>query len=67
MVMMRAKCPDCNGDGNLAPLGDAGDPLDVKRFFPRPCDACNCMGFIYTETEIEENKNDGYVAGQGDR
>ncbi len=66
MAMMRTKHDNCGGTGMLPPLGDAGDPLDVKRFFPRPCDACNCMGFIYIEMQIEEKKNEGYIAGAGD-
>ncbi len=66
MARMEIKHSACDGTGMLPPLGDAGDPLDVKRFFPRPCEACNYTGKVYTEVEIEETKNEGYVAGQGD-
>lgn len=74
MVKVRVSCPSCGGTGLLPPLGDKGEPWDVKRFFPRPCDACNCNRFIYTDKNIEEKKDEGnvtpasqtYVVGQGD-
>lgn len=72
MVMVKTKCPDCGGIGTLAPLGAAGNPQDVKRFFPRPCDTCHCSRFVYIDTNIEETpkagaeKDEGYIAGQGD-
>ncbi len=68
MARVEIKCSACDGVGSLPPLGDAGDGKDVKRFFPRPCEACNYTGKVYTEMKIEEsgNKNEGYVAGQGD-
>ncbi len=67
MARMEVKHSACDGTGMLPPLGDAlGDPLDVKRFFPRPCETCNYTGKVYTDIEIEEKKNEGYVAGAGD-
>jgi hypothetical protein len=69
MVMVRVPCAACDGNGRLPPLGNEGDPRDIKRFFPRPCDACNCSRFVYVNKVIEEKhekKNDEYVAGQGD-
>lgn len=70
MVMVKEKCPDCGGTGTLSPLGDKGDPRDIKRFFPRPCDTCHCSRFVYKDRQIEETepekKNDKYIAGQGD-
>ncbi len=68
----KTMCTVCKGEGTLPPLG--GDGPDVKRFFPRPCDACNCSRFVYIEKEIleTEKKNDGnvatsdYIPGQGD-
>lgn len=68
MVRVRVPCKQCGGLGILSPLGEAGDKGDVKRFFPRPCDACNCSRYVYINTEIEEKKDEGtstsgYVAG----
>lgn len=68
MTIVKTICPDCNGEGTLPPLGVAGNPQDVKRFFPRPCDTCHCSRFVYIDKQIEERKAEGtgYVAGQGD-
>ncbi len=69
-MKQKIPCKTCDGKGILPPLG--GDGPDVKRFFPRPCDACNCSRFVYIEREIEEKKDDGnvatsdYIPGQGD-
>ena len=76
MTLVKVKCPSCDGNGVLPPLGDKGDPKDVTRYFPRPCDACNCSRYVYIEKQIQEKSEDegyvtpqpqqGYTAGQGD-
>ena len=75
MARVRVPCSNCVGEGILPPLGDKDDQKDVTRHFPRPCDTCNCSGFVYVEREIREKIDDGYVtpqpeggyvAGQGD-
>jgi len=49
------------GQGVLPPLGDKGDPKDVTRHFPRPCDTCNCFRFVYVEKEIREEGDEGIL------
>lgn len=66
MTIVKTSCPDCGGNGTLPPLGEKGNPQDIKRFFPRPCNTCHCSRFVYIETQIEERKDEGYIAGQGD-
>ncbi len=67
MARVRVQCPNCGGEGILPPLGDKGDLKDVSRYFPRPCDTCNCSQFIYVEKEIREKIDDGYVTGHPDQ
>lgn len=72
MTIVKTSCPDCGGQGTLPPLGSAGNPQDVKRFFSRPCDTCHCSRFVYIDKNIEETpksgakEDEGYIAGQGD-
>ena len=70
MAIVRTECPGCGGVGTLPPLGEAGNPNDIKRFFPRPCDTCHGTQIVYINKQIEEklpeSKNDGCVTGQGD-
>jgi hypothetical protein len=77
MAMVRVACSACGGIGTLPALGKEGNPLDVKRFFPRICEACNFLGYTYIDKDIVEKRDEGnvtvavrrpveYIAGQGD-
>jgi hypothetical protein len=68
MARVRVICSACDGKGTLPPICGEGNLKDVRRFFPRPCDDCNCQGFVYVDKNIEEKdegKNVGNVTGWG--
>ncbi len=56
MAIVEEKCKNCDGMGRLPPLGGAGDPTDIKRFFPRPCDACSGTGKVLSNVNVDEEK-----------